>query len=103
MNRTRLAVALALSASAGLLIAGPLTPPAGPVGPTYKTLSEVEPRTALNAANTPGDASNLFIISQPGSYYLTGPISTGLTAIRITPRGILGAADPRRDGTALGD
>lgn len=84
MNRTRLAVALALSASAGLLVAGPLNPPGGPVGPTYKTLSEVEPRTAVNAVNTPGDAGNLYIISQPGSYYLTAPISTNLVAIRIT-------------------
>lgn len=52
--------------------AGDLNPPAGPVAPTMKTLVEVEPRTAINAANTPGDATATFIISQPGSYYLTG-------------------------------
>jgi gamma-glutamyltranspeptidase / glutathione hydrolase len=28
---------------------------------------------------------------------------SGLTAIRVTPRGFEGVADPRRDGTALGD
>lgn len=59
---------------AGLATAGPLDPPAGSIGPTYKTLSEVEPRTALSAANTPGDATCVHRITQPGSYYLTGNI-----------------------------
>ncbi len=30
---------------------------------------------ALNDTNTPGDSSNQFIISNPGSYYLTGNIA----------------------------
>ncbi len=61
---------------AGLqLIAGPLDPPSGPVAGSYKTLGEVEPRIAINATNTPGDATATYIISQPGSYYLTGNIS----------------------------
>ncbi len=52
--------------------AGPLDPPAGAIAPTYKTLTEVEPRTAINPANTPGDAGSVYRITAPGSYYLTG-------------------------------
>ncbi len=55
-----------------------------------KTLDQVEPRIAINATNTPGDATSLFIISQPGSYYLTGNV-TGVSAkdgIRITANGV---------------
>ena len=43
-----------------------------------KSLDQVEARTIVNAANTPGDATNTFIISAPGSYYFTGNI-TGAT------------------------
>ena len=39
-----------------------------------KTLTDVEPRIAINALNTPGDANSVYRISQPGSYYLTGPV-----------------------------
>ena len=67
--------------AAAALIAGPLNPPAGPVASTYKTLSEIEPRIAVNATNTPGDATNLYRITQPGSYYLTGHI-TGVSGRR---------------------
>jgi parallel beta-helix repeat protein len=52
-------------------LAGPLDPPQGPITSTYKTLSEVEPRTAINAQNTPGDADSVYRITEPGSYYLT--------------------------------
>lgn len=54
--------------------AGDLDPPAGPITPTMKRLDEVEPRTAINATNTPGDANSVYKITQPGSYYLTGNI-----------------------------
>ncbi len=55
--------------------AGPITPPPGPVAGTGKTLVEVEPRVAINAVNTPGDAFNTYRITSPGSYYLTGNIA----------------------------
>lgn len=65
--------------------AGPLTPPGGPVTSTGKTLVEVEPRIAISAASTPGDADSVFRIIAPGSYYLTGPVTgvTGKTLIEI--------------------
>ena len=53
---------------------GSLTPPGTPA-PTMKSLDQVEPRTIVNAANTPGNSANTFIISSPGSYYLTGNLT----------------------------
>ncbi len=78
MNRTALACTAIASASlilAAMLRAGPLDPPAGPVTSSYKTLTEVEPRTAISAANTPGDAGSVYHITQQGSYYLTGNLT----------------------------
>ncbi len=74
----------------GAAFAGPINPPAGPVTSTYKTLSEVEPRIAINLANTPGDADSLFRISQPGSYYLTGNITgvAGKHGIEVGASGV---------------
>lgn len=65
--------------------AGDLNPPAGPVAPTMKTLVEVEPRTAVNSANTPGDADSVYKITTPGSYYLTDSITgvSGKHGIKI--------------------
>lgn len=79
MNARSFIAALSICAS-GLLIAalvvgaGPLSPPPGPVAPTKKPLGELEPRVVVNAENTPGDATSLFIINQPGSYYLASNI-----------------------------
>ncbi|MBX3323192.1 MAG: right-handed parallel beta-helix repeat-containing protein [Phycisphaeraceae bacterium] len=74
-----------VAGTAGLIIAGPLNPPAGSVQSTYKTLVEVEPRIAINAVNTPGDADSVFRISQPGSYYLTENIfgAAGMLCIEV--------------------
>ncbi len=75
-HTAKLAIAtlVLVAGTASLIIAGPLNPPAGNVQSTYKTLAEVEPRIAINATNTPGDADSVFRISQPGSYYLTDNI-----------------------------
>ena len=83
---TTTTLALLALASGAAVIAGPLTPPAGPVAPTFKTLAEVEPRIAINAMNTPGDSACVFKISQPGSYYFTGNVTgtASKTGIMIT-------------------
>ena len=47
---------------------GALTPPGTPA-PTMKSLAQIEPRT--DVLKLAGDGFNLFIIAQPGSYYLT--------------------------------
>jgi Right handed beta helix region len=69
--RPAILAASIMALAAAMLIAGPLSPPPGPVASTYKTLVEIEPRIAINAINTPGDAQHTFIITAPGSYYLT--------------------------------
>lgn len=57
---------------------GSLTPPGAPA-PTMKSLAQVEPRTPVQTLA--GDVGNLYIISQPGSYYLTtNLIGAGLKA-----------------------
>ena len=83
--------ALVLLISGGALIAGPLDPPAGPVAPTFKTLADVEPRIAINQANTPGDATNTFVISQSGSYYLTANVTgePGKNGIRVVANNVV--------------
>lgn len=69
--RTAVLATAILAAAAIPSPAGPLDPPAGPITSTYKTLSDVEPRTAINSTNTPGAAGSFYRIAQPGSYYLT--------------------------------
>jgi hypothetical protein len=67
------------------LHAGNLNPPPGPVAGTMKPLDQVEPRTAVDATNTPGDADSPLRITQPGSYSLTGNVTgaSGKSGIEI--------------------
>lgn len=71
--------AFALILTAGTALAGPLNPPAGPITSTYKTLTEVEPRTPISTAG--------FTITQPGSYYLTRNL------LPVAQRGVVIQAD----------
>ncbi len=66
------------------LAQGSLTPPGTPA-PTMKTFDQIEPRKEVNATNTPGDSTALFIISSSGSYYLSGNIAgvSGKSGIKI--------------------
>jgi hypothetical protein len=74
-----LVAALALAGGACFLaFAGPLDPPAGPVAPSYKTLSQIEPR--VDANTLPSSHVVRIIISQPGSYYLSANV-TGASGI----------------------
>jgi hypothetical protein len=82
---------IAAAVAAIVVTAGPLDPPSGTIAPTYKTLTEVEPRIAINATNTPGDAGAQFRITTPGSYYLTesftipaGKAGIGITVENVT-------------------
>lgn len=87
----RWVMAVAAAGCVGFFVAaGPLNPPGGAVTGTYKTLAEVEPRTAVNATNTPGTATTLYRITQPGSYYLTGNITgeSGKNGIVIASSGV---------------
>lgn len=74
--------AAVLAATAGM--AGPLEPPPGPVTSTGR----FGPRT--DVATLPGDATATRVISQPGSYYLSGNLTgqAGRSGIRIDANGV---------------
>lgn len=80
-----LAGVAALGAITSRASAGPLNPPAGAVAGTGKPIGELEPRVAVNATNTPGNATYVFVISSLGSYYLTGNITvpSGRTGVYL--------------------
>jgi parallel beta-helix repeat protein len=68
---------------------GTLMPPGAPA-PTMKTADQIydklDPRIPVSTNTTPGDANDMFVISQPGSYYLTTNIVgvSGQHGITIT-------------------
>lgn len=84
-----LGAGLVLAFSVGVL-GGDLEPPPGPVGPTTKTLNEVEPRIAVNDENTPGDADSVYRIAVSGSYYLTDDVvgPSGFHGIEVAADGV---------------
>ncbi len=83
----RLTASIVLLSVARISAAGPLIPSGGPIAPTHKTLTEIEPRTAINASNTPGDADSVFKITKVGSYYLTDDVmgEAGKHGIEVFP------------------
>jgi hypothetical protein len=70
---------------------GALTPPGAPAA-MMKTLDQIEPRTPVNTNTAPGNSFAQFVISKPGSYYLTGNIMsagvTGQQGIEITTNNV---------------
>ncbi len=82
---------LSLLVLGAIVTAGNLTPPAGPVAPTMKSLDQIEPRTPLSQLTAPGDADSQFRITQRGSYYLTSDITgvAGKNCIEIASPGVI--------------
>jgi len=81
LRKTSAAFLILCVSCPALFAQGPLPPPAGPIGPTMKSLdqldSKLEKRIPLDAAHTPGDSAAEFVITGSGSYYLTGDLVVG--------------------------
>lgn len=86
-----------------MVTAGPLNPPAGPISSTYKTLTEVEPRIAVQSLA----AGPTYVINQSGSYYLTANInvsSPGVAGIVVNaPNVTIDLNGFSMDGGGVGD
>ncbi|MEM0983122.1 MAG: right-handed parallel beta-helix repeat-containing protein [Planctomycetota bacterium] len=88
--RTRILGLIVLCGLAPAAVAGPLHPPAGPVASTGTPLSEMEPRTVIGPATTPGDADSVYRITEPGSYVLAANVigEDGKKGIEIASPGV---------------
>lgn len=84
-------LALAALCMFSLFAVGGNLEPSAPPGPTMKTLDEVEPRTPIGPNTTPGDATCVYKITQPGSYYLTENLV--VNSLGSSPDGISIEAD----------
>lgn len=78
-------VALIIGMASYVAVGGPLSPPGGPVQPTFKTLDDVNPSTPISADFLAGDASAVWVIDEPGAYHLVADVvgQNGKHGIRI--------------------
>jgi len=104
MNPTAIRIAVVATLAAPFCLTpaaraqGPLTPPGAPA-PMMKTLAQVEPRTPISIAG--------YVITQPGSYYLTTNLVTEWDGVVVAASGVtldlMGfALTGRRENTGLG-
>lgn len=87
MKYAAVAALILLTCSTRSFGQGALTPSSGPA-PSFRTLTQVEPRTPINTLTNDSNAS--YIISIPGSYYLTDNLSgnTSKHGIRVDAVGV---------------
>ncbi|MEM1423048.1 MAG: right-handed parallel beta-helix repeat-containing protein [Planctomycetota bacterium] len=87
-HSTAVVLSFCLLVLVGVIVAGPLTPPAGPITQTDLLRTETGARIPLSQETAPGDAENDFIIASPGSYYLTENLNaTGSNAAILISAG----------------
>ncbi|MEM1423562.1 MAG: right-handed parallel beta-helix repeat-containing protein [Planctomycetota bacterium] len=80
-----LVLGVLLAGGAAFVFAGDLTPPTGPIAPTFKTIEETPTSRPIGPLYTPGDAAATFVIRESGRYHLTSDVlgEAGKAGIRI--------------------
>ena len=83
-------VIIMAGATPGPALAGDLDPPAGSIAPTMLPLDDAEPRVPVGPTTTPGTALSTYVISTPGSYFLTQDLiqEPSKDGIRINAPGV---------------